>query len=176
MLLQLNFNDAFSFFRLTLPGASLLWKLLSSYRLLLLPCHTPSCLHLPLPPHGPSLLADFSLGKRKKNPKVALLCILPLMMPYLFRDTCTFKRVSLNKTRQTQFRITLSTQMKEGEKAWFPYGSSVDPRCHGREQKSFCHFQKPSVTAGTPPACARHRLLSPLGTRCWSRKAQGNQK
>lgn len=54
--------------------------------------------------------------------------------------------------------------MKEGEKAWCPYGSPVDPRCHGREQKGSCNFQKPSVTAGTLPACARRRrLLSPLG-------------
>lgn len=39
--------------------------------------------------------------------------------------------------------ITVSTQMKEGEKARFPYGSPAAPRCHGGEEKASAIFNAP---------------------------------
>lgn len=54
--------------------------------------------------------------------------------------------------------ITRSTQMKQGEKARFPYGSPAAPRCHGGEQKPLqssaplCEGWHPASLCQTPAA------------------------
>lgn len=61
--------------------------------------------------------------------------------------------------------ITISMQMKEGEKARFPYGSPAAPRCPGGDQKASAIFN-------TPPSRLAPRQPAP-DTGCRARWGRG---
>lgn len=167
MLLQRNFRAAFFFLLLTLPGAILLWKLLLSYGLLLLPWHY----HLLSPSVTNSSWAISSCwlqqlqpGEKKPNqtkqqktkPKTTTKRLKQIYRSTSHLTTNTaiplqigtgrlthLNQQSLNIRSWKWLMITRSTQMKQGEKARFPYGSPAAPRCHGGEQKASAIFSTP---------------------------------